>query len=90
MTKPGKRAGFESQLKALEEIVSKLEDGSITLEDSLTLFEKGVRLSRELQSSLQEASLRVTRLLETEPPRETPLEEGEEDSEPPSGTGQRP
>lgn len=90
MTRAGKKAGFEAQLKALEDIVTKLEDGSLPLEDSLTLFEKGIHLSRDLQSSLQEASMRVTRLLETESPRETPLEEREEEPEPPSETGHHP
>jgi exodeoxyribonuclease VII small subunit len=89
MTRAGRRAGFEAQLKTLEDIVAKLEDGSLPLEESLAIFEKGIRLSRELQSSLQQASMRVTRLLETEPPREAPLEEGEEEPEPPSETGPR-
>ena len=90
MTRAGKKTGFEAQLKALENIVAKLEDGSLPLEESLALFEKGIHLSRELQSSLQDASMRVTRLLETEPPREVPLAEGEEEPEQPSETGPRP
>ena len=70
---PKKPLGFEAQLKALEEIVAKLEEGSLPLEESLDLFEKGIRLSRELQGALQSASLRVTRLLEGDPPAEVPL-----------------
>ncbi len=68
------KGGFESQLQELEEIVKRLEDGSTPLEESLQLFERGVRLSRDLQKSLQEATLRVTRLLEAED-REVPFEE---------------
>ncbi|MGA9752326.1 MAG: exodeoxyribonuclease VII small subunit [Acidobacteriota bacterium] len=68
------KGGFESQLRELEEIVKRLEDGSTPLEESLQLFERGVRLSRDLQKSLQEATLRVTRLLEAED-REVPFEE---------------
>ena len=67
------KGGFESQLHELEEIVKRLEDGSTPLEESLQLFERGVRLSRDLQKSLQEATLRVTRLLEAED-REVPFE----------------
>ncbi len=73
MSRTARKAGFEDQLKSLEEIVERLEDGSLPLEESLLLFEKGIRLSRELQAALQAASLRVTRLLETEPPAEAPL-----------------
>ena len=68
------KGAFEGQLHELEEIVKRLEDGSTPLEESLQLFERGVRLSRDLQKSLQEATLRVTRLLEAED-REVPLEE---------------
>ena len=70
---PKKPPGFEAQLRALEEIVARLEEGNLPLEESLELFEKGIRLSRELQAALQSASLRVTRLLDGEPPAEAPL-----------------
>ena len=74
MARGSKKAGIEAQLKALEEIVRKLEDGALPLEESLVLFEEGVRLSRELQASLQAASLRVTQLLDGDPHREAPLD----------------
>ena len=79
MRKTAKKRGFEAQLQELEEIVGKLEDGSLSLEESLLLFEKGIQLSRELQASLQTASLRVTRLLEGEGIREAAFEPGVED-----------
>lgn len=71
---------FESRLSELEGLVRRLEDGSLPLEESLALFERGLALARELQKSLSEASLRVTRLLEGEPPMEAPLETVPEDS----------
>jgi exodeoxyribonuclease VII small subunit len=74
MRKPARKKGFEVQLQELEEIVRKLEGGSLPLEESLVLFERGISLSRELQASLQAASLRVTRLLEGEGTREVPFE----------------
>ena len=54
---------FESQLKELEQIVSKLEDGDLPLEESLGLFEKGVRLSRECRERLTNAERRIEILL---------------------------
>jgi len=83
MARTPKRPGIEAQLKALEDIVRKLEDGSLPLEESLVLFEEGIRLSRELQASLQSASMKVTQLLEGDPPAEVPLSvEGGEGVEP--------
>ncbi|HEX3101224.1 MAG TPA: exodeoxyribonuclease VII small subunit, partial [Pyrinomonadaceae bacterium] len=38
---------FETSLAELEQIVTKLEDGDLPLEESLELFEKGIKLSRE-------------------------------------------
>ncbi len=75
MSRTARKGGFEAQLKTLEEIVARLEDGSLPLEESLVLFEKGILLSRELQASLQAASLKVTRLLEGEAIAEAPLED---------------
>jgi exodeoxyribonuclease VII small subunit len=74
MARASKKQGIEGQLKALEEIVRKLEDGSLPLEESLVLFEEGIRLSRELQTSLKSVSMKVTQLLEGDPPREAPLD----------------
>jgi len=86
MPKTTKKKGFEAQLVELEAIVRKLEDGSSPLEESLILFERGIKLSRELQCALQAASLKVTRLLEGDPAAEAPLDEDPGRSETPSGT----
>jgi exodeoxyribonuclease VII small subunit len=50
---------FEEALNKLEKIVSKLEKGDIPLEESLKLFEEGVRLSRWCSHKLDEAERRV-------------------------------
>jgi exodeoxyribonuclease VII small subunit len=50
---------FEEALNKLEKIVSKLEQGDISLEDSLKLFEEGIRLSRFCNQKLEEAERRV-------------------------------
>ena len=56
-------ANFEAQLASLERIVRELERGDLPLEESLELFEQGVRLSRECQERLNEAERRIEVLL---------------------------
>lgn len=54
---------FEDSLDKLEKIVSRLEEGDIPLEESLKLFEEGIRLSRFCNQKLDEAEKRVEILL---------------------------
>ena len=54
---------FEESLDQLEEIVKKLEDGDMPLEESLALFEKGAKLSRDCRDRLAEAERRTEVLL---------------------------
>ncbi len=54
---------FEDALGKLEKIVTKLEDGDISLEESLRLFEEGIRLSRLCNQKLDEAERKVEILL---------------------------
>ncbi len=58
------RPSFEEALKELETIVSQLEDESITLEDSVTLYEKGVKLSTFCSEILNQAELRIEQVNE--------------------------
>jgi exodeoxyribonuclease VII small subunit len=55
---------FEKKLGRLEEIVAKMESGELALEDSLKLFEEGVKLSRECNEQLTQAEQKVKVLLE--------------------------
>ena len=55
---------FESSIKKLEQIVAKLEDGDIRLEDSVKSFEEGVGLVKECQKQLSAAELKVKKLLD--------------------------
>jgi len=50
---------FEKSLGELEEIVSKLEAGDLPLEQSLALFESGIKLSRECRERLANAERRI-------------------------------
>ena len=54
---------FEASLKELETIVKQLEEGDMPLEDSLKLFEAGVRLSRECRERLANAERRIEVLM---------------------------
>lgn len=55
---------FEHALKELEALVSRMEKGDISLEDSLKHFERGIELTRACQKSLKEAEQKVHILLE--------------------------
>jgi len=54
---------FETSLAELENIVSKLEGGDLALEESLDLFERGIRLSRECRERLTKAERRIEILM---------------------------
>jgi exodeoxyribonuclease VII small subunit len=58
-----KSKSFETQLASLEQVVHELERGDLPLEESLKLFEEGVRLSRECQERLNQAERRIEVLL---------------------------
>ena len=54
---------FESTLAELEEIVGSLEKGDIQLEQSLELFERGIKLARECRKRLSTAERRIEILM---------------------------
>ncbi|MEO8041041.1 MAG: exodeoxyribonuclease VII small subunit [Acidobacteriota bacterium] len=54
---------FESSLAELEKIVEQLENGELSLEESLKLFETGVKLSRECRERLSDAERRIEVLM---------------------------
>ena len=54
---------FEESLKQLEDIVNKMEQGQLSLEQSLGAFEQGVQLTRQCQSTLKQAEQRVAKLI---------------------------
>ena len=64
MTPPQKStASIESKLNDLEKILEQLESGNLDLDESLKKFEKGVKLSRECQKTLEEAELKIKVLM---------------------------
>lgn len=54
---------FEKKLGRLEDIVQKMEKGDLALDESLKLFEEGIKLSRECHSRLTEAEAKVKKLV---------------------------
>lgn len=56
--------GFEAALNRLNEIVARIEGESLELDDSLALFEEGVRLLRHAESVLEGADHRIRQLLD--------------------------
>lgn len=65
MSAPDKPAtpAFEEALKKLEEVVQRLEQGELPLEESLKLYEQGVQLSRLCHAKLEEAEGKIAVLL---------------------------
>ncbi len=57
---------FEACLEELERVVKELENGDLSLERSLELFEKGVELSDSCRKKLEEAETRVETLIRRE------------------------
>ena len=62
--KPDAVPDFEKALAELEEIVSTIEKGDLTLEAALKHFERGISLTRQCQTALKEAELKVEKLSE--------------------------
>jgi exodeoxyribonuclease VII small subunit len=50
---------FEQALRALEDIVSRLERGDVPLEESISLYERGAALKKQCEARLNAAQMRV-------------------------------
>ncbi len=72
---------FETAIAELETIVKTLEDGDLTLEKSLELFERGIQLSRFCHARLEEAERRVEVLTERGELRPAPPSLGQDPTE---------
>ena len=58
-------AGFEKHLTQLETVVERLEKGDLTLDESVRLFEEGMKLSQACKEELEQAEGRIQVLVET-------------------------
>jgi len=70
---------FEKALANLEELVTAMEEGELSLEESLQAFEKGVKLTRECQSALDQAEQKVQLLVNADGATESLDNEEEQD-----------
>ena len=59
-----KTPNFDKALAALEKLVEEMEQGNLSLDEALKRFEKGIALSSECQQALQNAELKVKKLIE--------------------------
>ncbi|MCC5954456.1 MAG: exodeoxyribonuclease VII small subunit [Natronohydrobacter sp.] len=71
--KPVADLSFEEALRALEEIVTRLERGDVALDQSITLYERGAELKKHCEARLNAAQMRVEaiRLAEDGTPKGT-------------------
>ena len=78
--KEPKEMKFEAALERLEQLVKKLEEGDGSLDDSLKMFEEGVRLARQCGEKLDAADRRIEALVRTEDggSRVVPFEPGDD------------
>ncbi len=83
---------FEKALEELETTVDKLEKGRMTLNESLDLFERGVKLAKYLRSELEKAEKKIEILLKDETgdlkTESFSIESQNEDGEPDTGQGE--
>ena len=61
-------ADFEHSLDELEQLVARMEGGDMSLDESLSAFERGIGLYRHCQQALDQAELRVRLLLDPNAP----------------------
>lgn len=57
---------FELNLKKLEELVKKLDSDELTLDESIALFEEGIKLSKKCSDKLESAERKINILLQDE------------------------
>ncbi|GGE29782.1 MULTISPECIES: exodeoxyribonuclease VII small subunit [Streptococcus] len=61
-----KQKKFEENLADLEQIVTRLESGDVALEDAIAEFQKGMKLSKELQETLQQAEKTLVKVMQAD------------------------
>ena len=57
------KASFENQMENLEKIVAELEKGELSLDESVTKFEEGIKISKECNKNLETAEKKITMLI---------------------------
>ena len=57
--KPDENVSFETGIQELEKIIARLEQGEISLDESFTLYQQGVSLSKKCSQQLQEMEQKI-------------------------------
>ena len=57
------QSNFDQSIKKLEEIIEKMENGELPLEQSIKLFEEGIELSKKCQIALKAAEGKIEKLM---------------------------
>lgn len=60
------KKSFEEQIKELENIVADLEKGELSLDESVTKFEEGIKISKDCNKILEEAEKKITILIKND------------------------
>lgn len=71
---------FEASLEKLESLVEQMESGELSLDESLKLFEEGIKLTRQCQQALSSAEQKVNQLMEKSGVTETSEFPGDTDA----------
>ena len=79
---PPPAASFEQSLDELEQLVVRMEQGELSLDDSLQSFERGIALYRDCQGALDRAKLRVDQLLDPDNPASAQPFDDDQDGHP--------
>ncbi len=58
------KSSFENNMENLEKIVTELENGDLNLDESISKFEEGIKISKQCNKILEEAENKITILLE--------------------------
>lgn len=63
---PSKTQTFEENLQALEAIVARLESGEVPLEEAISQFQEGMKLSKDLQKTLAAAEKTLVKVMQAD------------------------
>ena len=58
------KSNFENNMENLEKIVTELENGDLNLDESISKFEEGIKISKQCNKILEDAEKKITILLE--------------------------